>query len=196
MQYRKSTSERRFSGYIESFRQQTLTRRRFLLGMAGGSLATLMPLSLPAQDEQAAKPDHWAILERVQDHLFPSEVTAPGARELNALDYLKWVVTDKGIDEEERLFILRGVNWLEDLSLQQHQVGFLKLPAEQQDKLLRQVARSDAGENWIATLLIYLLEALLSAPVYGGNPDQVGWRWLGHQPGFPLPDTSNRYRGI
>jgi gluconate 2-dehydrogenase gamma chain len=23
--------------------------------------------------------------------------------------------------------------------------------------------------------------------VYGGNPDGIGWRWLGHVPGYPRP---------
>ena len=54
--------------------------------------------------------------------------------------------------------------------------------------LLRQIAKSTAGENWLATLLSYIFEALLAAPIYGGNPGGVGWKWLQHQPGFPLPD--------
>ena len=195
MELRKATVEPRFSGFARTWRIQTLSRRRFLLGLAGGSLATLMPLSLLAEGE-TPEVDRWRILGAVQDHLFPSEAKAPGAREINALGFLKWVVTDKGIDTEERAFILRGVDWLEDLSRQQHQVGFLSLSHAQQDGLLKQIARSEAGENWLATLLLYLFEALLSDPVYGGNPDQIGWRWLGHRPGFPLADAHNRYRGV
>ena len=49
------------------------------------------------------------------------------------------------------------------------------------------------GELWISTLIVYLLEALLCAPAYGGNPEAIGWHWLGHQPGFPLPDPDHIY---
>lgn len=196
MNIRKTVAERRFGDFIREWRERTCSRRRFLLGLAGGSLATLMPLSVLSSNNTRPAADHWAVLDRVQDHLFPSEDEAPGAREINALRYLQWVVSDKGIDEEERHFILRGVDWLDDLAWERHDTAFLALSSDQQDELLRQVARSDKGENWLATLLLYIMEALLTAPVYGGNPDQIGWRWLRHQPGYPLPDETNRYRGV
>ena len=37
------------------------------------------------------------------------------------------------------------------------------------------------------------LEALLTAPAYGGNTDGIGWRWLEYVPGFPLPGSGTRY---
>ncbi len=154
----------------------------------------LMPLSTPAAGESASSDSQWQIIGAVQDRLFPSEPNAPGARELNALNYLKWVVGDDGVDVEQRQFILRGVDWLEDMSRQAHDQGFLKLTTGQQDEMLKKIAQSDAGENWLSTLLLYIFEALLSDPVYGGNPDAIGWRWLGHRPGFPRPTEANKYR--
>ncbi|MEN8180263.1 MAG: gluconate 2-dehydrogenase subunit 3 family protein [Pseudomonadota bacterium] len=196
MTVRKTNDEHRVNSFIDAWRQETLSRRRFLLGLAGGSLAALMPLSIRADGETASPQRHWQILEAVQDQLFPSEPDAPGARELNALNYLKWVVGDAGVDAEERRFILRGVDWLEDMSRQAHDSGFLKLSTEQQAAMLKKIAQSDAGENWLSTLLLYIFEALLTDPVYGGNPDAVGWRWLGHRPGFPRPTEKNRYRAV
>ncbi len=194
MSIRKSTADSSFSISIREWRQEILSRRRFLLGMAGGSLAILLPLTTDAEEQQPAATEYWQILQAVQDQLFPSEPNAPGARELNALNYLKWVVGDAGVNAEERKFILRGVDWLEDLSRQQYEGGFLQLSSAQQDEMLKRIARSDAGENWLATLLLYLFEALLSDPVYGGNPDAIGWRWLGHRPGFPRPTAQTKYR--
>jgi gluconate 2-dehydrogenase gamma chain len=52
---------------------------------------------------------------------------------------------------------------------------------------LREIEQSRAGRNWLSLLLTYLLEALLADPVYGGNPDGIGWTWLEHQPGYPAP---------
>jgi gluconate 2-dehydrogenase gamma chain len=34
---------------------------------------------------------------------------------------------------------------------------------------------------------------MLTPPAYGGNPDGVGWQWLEHQGGFPLPKVGQRY---
>jgi len=42
-------------------------------------------------------------------------------------------------------------------------------------------------------LLTYILEALLTDPVYGGNPNGIGWTWLQHQPGFPTPTEDKKY---
>jgi gluconate 2-dehydrogenase gamma chain len=34
---------------------------------------------------------------------------------------------------------------------------------------------------------------MLSPASYGGNPDGIGWQWLEHQAGFPLPEKGQRY---
>lgn len=191
---RKTTIETTHQDFLAQWRVQTVSRRRLLLGLVGGSLAALMPLSSLAEAREEVSETHpWQVLEAVQDQLFPSEPNAPGARELNALGYLKWVVGDPGIDAEDRRFILRGVEWLDDLTRQNHKVAFLDLSITQQEAMLKQIAQSEVGENWLATLLLYIFEALLTDPIYGGNPDAIGWRWLGHRPGFPRPNAKNRY---
>ncbi len=63
----------------------------------------------------------------------------------------------------------------------------------QREALLRRIEQSRAGGNWLSLLLTYLLEALLADPVYGGNPDAIGWRWLEHQPGFPTPPADRTW---
>jgi gluconate 2-dehydrogenase gamma chain len=57
----------------------------------------------------------------------------------------------------------------------------------QRDEVLRAIASSTAGDRWLNVIMSYVLEALLSDPVYGGNPQGIGWQWLQHQPGFPRP---------
>ena len=34
---------------------------------------------------------------------------------------------------------------------------------------------------------------MLTPPSYGGNPNGIGWQWLEHQAGFPLPPAGKRY---
>ncbi|MET0066823.1 MAG: gluconate 2-dehydrogenase subunit 3 family protein [Candidatus Thiodiazotropha sp.] len=194
MTLRRNITNRGDVPALATWREQLLDRRRFLLGLAGGSLASLLPLPAGAAARPLEEADRWDLIARVQDRLFPSEPEAPGAREINALSYLQWVVGDRNIDAQERAFILQGCDWLESLSRERHGQGFAALDAERQEQLLESIARSESGENWLSTLLLYLLEALLSDPVYGANPDAVGWRWLQHRPGFPRPNQHNRYR--
>jgi gluconate 2-dehydrogenase gamma chain len=48
----------------------------------------------------------------------------------------------------------------------------------------------------LSLLLYYIFEALLSDPVYGGNPGGIGWQWLEHQPGFPRPPADKIYGNL
>ena len=184
----KTTDPSRPADFAE-VRTLLLDRRRFLIAAAGGSVALLFGL----QRSHAAAHDPWPTLDAVTRHLLPSEPDSPGAAEIHALDYLRFVVSDTWIEADDREFVLKGSQWLDELSTQRHARPFVELDGEQREQLLRQIAGTPAGENWLSTLISYLLEALLSAPAYGGNPDGVGWHWLEYVPGFPLPDTGTRY---
>lgn len=185
-------------GFFRNWRKELVSRRTFLARMAGVSVAALFPLAAggasPAPKSNAALPDdQQAVLAAVQQHLFPSEPGIPGASEINALAYLNNVLADPKMDEEEKAFIRNGTEWLEELVREEQGGAFTGLNAAQREQMLRRIEQSSAGENWLATLLLYLFEALLSDPVYGGNPDGIGWRWLEHQPGFPRPPANKIY---
>jgi gluconate 2-dehydrogenase gamma chain len=176
-------------------------RRRFLAACAGTAALPLMN-AVPARAVanavegeaatwQAREP--WRTLAAVQEHLFPSDAEAPGARQINATQYLKNVIDHHGIEQSEKDFIQNGVKWLNGIARETYAASFIELNAAEKEKTLRKVAQSRAGENWLSTLLTYLIEALLTSPVYGGNPNGVGWKWLEHQPGFPQPPANKVY---
>lgn len=179
---------------LADWHRSLVTRRAFLAGLAGVSAVALFGSGPARAVEAELDAEHrWALLEAVQQHLLPSEPDSPGAREIQALAYLRFVVDDTKVDAEERGFILAGTAWLEDLSRQRMSASFLDLDEAGREALLRQVAASPQGENWLSTLLVYLMEALLTDPAYGGNPDGIGWRWLEHTPGYPRPSAATIY---
>lgn len=194
MQAHKTTAADSIGGFVTAWRREVLDRRAFLRQLAGGALWTLFPVAaMPSAVAPLTADARWQLIDAVQQHLFPSEPDAPGARELKALAYLQWVVADQALEAEDRGFILQGAEWLEGIARETDPGGFLALDAAGREAVLRRVAHSPAGENWLSTLLLYLFEALLADPVYGANPDGIGWRWLGHQPGFPRPVPGKRY---
>lgn len=178
---------------LADWRQVLLSRRRFLLTAAGGSLAALFPLLSNDAAAKARRAEPWLLIAAVQDILFPSEPDAPGAREINALGYLRGVLAEPRRDLDENRLILKGADWLDDLSRQRRHTGFLALAGDQRAQLLHEIAASEQGELWLSTLLFYICEALLTDPVYGGNPNGIGWAWLGHTPGFPRPSVDKRH---
>jgi gluconate 2-dehydrogenase gamma chain len=183
-----------------------LNRRAFLrTSVAVSMLAGLTVCSAPSSDQKAKtivtvddnyfSAEQHQILDAVQMQLFPDDGDGPSARDLNAVKYLEWAMSDQqNIDDDDPTFIADGIGWLNDLAKQTQGDDFIKLSDQQQDKVLKQIAQSSAGENWLSILMYYLTEALMLDPVYGGNPDMIGWQWLQHQPGFPAPIVGKTYR--
>lgn len=135
----------------------------------------------------------WQTFAAVQQHLFPADGNGPSASDINASLYLKFVLDAPDTDEDDKTFVLDGIKWLNGLSDEQFGKPFAVLTPIEQHKVLKKIASSSAGERWLSHLLLYIMEALLTDPVYGGNPGGIGWQWLEHQPGFPQPSKDKRY---
>ena len=169
------------------------SRRRFLLACIGtAALPILNSTAVHALDNKKEQ-EPWMTIAAVQEHLFPSDGDAPGAEQIDAIQYLRNVIEHHDIETSEKEFIKNGVKWLNGLAMEIFSKNFISLNNKQKEKVLRKVSQSRAGENWISTLLSYIVEALLSAPAYGGNTNGVGWKWLEHQAGFPQPPKNKVY---
>lgn len=135
------------------------------------------------------------VLDAVQMQLFPDDGNGPSARDLRALSYLEWVITDPvNVDDGDPKFIGKGIESLTHVSQTDHGVGFVELTPELQNKVLERITQSKFGKNWLSLLVYYLTEALMLDPYYRANPDMIGWMWLEHRPGFPRPVEGKTYR--
>lgn len=174
-----------------------ISRREFMRRTALlGSLALSYPATAlaelrlakdkPVTADWLNNPD-WQTLAAVQEVLFPAAEDIPGASDIAATVYLHKTIENPNADGEDRDFIFKGIGWLNALTQEHHKKNFVQLSVEQQEKIIQRIVQSRAGRNWVSMLLSYTLEALLSDPVYGGNKNQAGWKWLQHQPGYPAP---------
>ena len=177
-----------------------MKRRDFLKGTSLAAFSATAPAVSAASGPgarspagQTLDPSQWSTIEAVQDHLLPSEPEAPGARDLNATAYLDRTLSDPKFDPDVKGFILKGIGWLEEISLEQEDLPFHQVGPAKREDLLRQIAGSNAGERWLSTLITYCLEAMLADPLYGGNPGGIGWKWLKHDPGQPRPTPDKIY---
>lgn len=146
------------------------------------------------QDNVGLSDQQWRTLDAVLEHLFPSEADAPGAGEANALAWLQRVLLDDGTDAGHKELLRAGIAQVEKISAEDYSQDFVELPSARRETVLRAVEQSGSqGSAWLQEIIRYILEALLSDPVYGGNPHGIGWKWLGHTPGFPRPPREKRY---
>ena len=190
-------------------RNAGIGRRNFLVRMSLlGLLASAYPETALAERRKSKKHDNavplpdwlqqpvWQTLSQVQEVLFPAADDVPGASDIGASHYLYNAIENPDADMEDKDFIFRGVGWLDDLTQQRYKKSFLQLTAIQQQETIEAIVKSRAGRNWVSTLLTYTLEALLTDPVYGGNKEESGWKWLQHQPGYPTPPEDKTWHQL
>lgn len=192
-----------FIPLLDEWRGGNIDRRTFLAHVAALLSAAALPSTMQAEtgtavtgktsDPALVDDEPWHTLAAVQDHLFPTTADAPGAREIHATTYLKAALAAPDMDPEDGAFIKNGVTWLNDIALKQYQAAFADLDEDRREAVLRRIEKTGTGRRWLSLLLLYTFEALLGDPVYGGNPDGIGWQWLEHQPGFPRPPAHYTY---
>lgn len=177
--------------YLSSLKRTT-SRRVFLKQLMAGSAAIVFSNTVLANTSDL-NDDIWVTFISLHLHLFPSSENSPNAKTINATAYLKSITEWPGVNQSDKKFIINGISWLNGVATKHYKKKFENLDSDQKEKVLRLVEKSDAGQNWLSLILLYLMEALLTDPVYGGNKGGAGWKWLQHQPGFPRPSVDKRY---
>ncbi len=186
---------------LVNFAEGLIDRRSFLKGL----LATTGCLSLSGcltyfyQETGLSSPVNDLQLRNLratQNHLFPETKNNLDAEQINALEFLQFVLHDQQIDLDDREFLIKGANWINDTSQENFQLNFYQLDQEKREEIFQIITQKSWGENWLSAMLKYIFEALLSDPLYGGNPNSIGWEWLGIQPGYPRPNELNAYPKI
>lgn len=167
-----------------------LGRRNFLKTALAIGISSSVPFWLSCEKKSnnfTLSDKEKSIAEMVQEFLFPNDGNGPSAKDINAYNYFQWVLWETGTDIKDKNYLMNGINWVEETSTEETERSFLQLrPAEQND-LLEYISTTNWGESWLSMMLTIIFEALFCDPIYGGNTDQSGWKWLEHNPGHPRP---------
>ena len=179
-------------------KKKQLSRRALLKSAAGmGAISAIPSFSLNAKQQkslvQLTRTDPWLTLDATLNQLLPESATGPSAEDINATAYLHQIMTVQPTEQDEKDFILKGVGWLNGYANSEKNKAFAELTFDEKEQLLQGISQSRAGSNWLNTLLGYIFQAMLAPPSYGGNPRGIGWQWLEHKAGFPLPEKGQRY---
>jgi len=166
-----------------------ITRRSLLLG---GAALLLLPVESSAD---YARPvtilkEPFQTIAAVQRDLFPGGGTAPSPQLIKAIDYLAGVLNDPYVDDDTKRFLSDGARWLNERTGEDFGSAYYRLTPAQREEILQWLSGTPWGESWLWSLVSYLFEALLCDPVYGANTHEAGWRWLGHEPGYPRPKAA------
>ncbi|HBR96935.1 MAG TPA: hypothetical protein DD979_06115, partial [Gammaproteobacteria bacterium] len=108
--------------------------------------------------------------------------------------FLRGVFMDPKMDPANKQLMIDGAKQLQALCMRETGQRFDgRLGHLQKERLLRQFEQDELGGRFLGKMLEYLIEGLLGSPIYGGNRGEVGWQWLNHSPGYPLPPADKKY---
>lgn len=139
----------------------------------------------------AANQDRWETINALYDHLLPEDGFGPSAQQINASNYLKNIFESSKTSRYRKYTITEGVTLVNKVSNQLSLKNFTELSSSQKEATLREVEKKDLGDRFLSLLIDMMLESLLGDPVYGCQPNFVGWQWLEHIPGFPRPEKAS-----
>ena len=157
-------------------------RRTFIAGCAA---LTIVPYAREAKEirETASRMDGLLpFLRSVLHHMFP-----PSSSPFTASDpafFVKETLMHPSFDKDIRRFVIEGTE-----TFRQRHPRFAQATVSDKDRMLRDFERTSYGAAWLAQLMTLALEGLLSAPVYGANPQKRHWEALHTKGGVPLPKT-------
>ena len=120
----------------------------------------------------------------VQNDLFPK------AKELNidTVRYLSTIILHHSrITQEDKTFLKNGVKWLNETAVEMYKEAYTKLSSTKRQDVLNAISKKEWGESWMYNMMTYIFEAMLGDPIYGGNTNEAGWKWLAFNGGHPRP---------
>ena len=139
-----------------------------------------------AQSNNASS-DTYKTFEALVNHMFADQdgyVTS----QLNVIGYFKGVLNDQHIDIESRHYLINGARWLDESADEDYSKDFVALSADEKEILLKKISMLRWGDNWLYKMMGYYFEVVFSDPIYDGNVNGAGWKWLAFEPGFPRPN--------
>ena len=136
------------------------------------------------------------VLQAAQLVLFPKEGNGPSALEIKADKWIVYVLNDDREPQREKDFIVEHLEGLNQLSKETHKTSYDLLSIDRQEDVLDLFFGEKAPKRWGSRMLTLIFEALLLDPLYGVNPNNIGWTWLNHNPGTPRPNKQNKYPTI
>ena len=123
------------------------------------------------------------VLDEVLNIIFPKTNNMPSSKEFGALEYLVKNISHKTFDDNDKILILDGTKDFFDAFPE-----FLTLNNKEKKELIFSVIKDNSyAKSWVSKLSYYGIEAMFSDPIYGGNSNQIGWKSINHNIGYPQP---------
>lgn len=182
---------------FQNIEKWEINRRSFLRSalVAGAASQITWFTSCSAQLEKAndfLTAQQSTILKTILMGIFPDDGNGPSADDLNSFGYVLWVLDDNYKKQEEKDYIIEGLDWANDTAQDLYFEDFIDLSEKQKNTLIKEFTEHSWGKSWMSVMVTLVMESALLDPIYGGNKDEAGWNWLDHKAGVPRPNEGTR----
>ncbi len=135
-----------------------------------------------------------ATLDAFFERLFPEDENGPGASSIGVIQYLDRALSGPCAHHLEAYRL--GVYALDAESVDRFGKPFIEADFIQQQELIAALEqgptsnfRAIEGKSFFELARCHLQEGLFADPIYGGNREKAGWRFLGH-PGVWMENSA------
>lgn len=184
----------------------TTDRRFFLKTIIAGGIALQIPFvfscntdsleSVSIEIDNKTYEIDLQILRIILDILFPETSFAPSATQLKSDIYYIWVLKDKRLEVRNRKFLADKFLKFQQFCKEKYGKKFSSLDYDTQTEVINLVKSTNWGESYLSRVMTIILESMFANPVYGSNPEKIGWKWIKYKGGFPEPQEWNKYPEI
>ncbi len=128
-------------------------------------------------------------LKAVQAHMFPQGSKLPSADAMHVTQFVYETMQHPSFDRDIKAFVIEGAEEF----MQRTKGKFLSMTTAEKEKALRAYEETNYGSSWLERIMTLTMEGMFSAPVYGANIKEAGWKSIDSYGGFPRPTT--KYMG-
>lgn len=140
--------------------------------------------------------DEMKGLHIIQNLLVPNDGNGPSAEMVNAHAYFIWTLEDQKLPNSEKEYFVEKLQDLLLLCKEKFGKKLANLPYADQDLFISNSVQSGWTQTYLSRMITVIFEAMLLDPIYGGNPNEIGWEWLEHTGGSPRATANTRYPEI
>lgn len=166
-------------------------RRQFLKGMLWFCVLSQVPYLVTSCENKSESSNLTDFqikeLDAILQTLLPNDGIGPDAHDIHGLEYIQWTLKDPLLKVDGKNFIIEGIDKISEGSFEEFKTDFANLQQSKRKFLIQKIIELDWAEKWVSVMLSLLLEAMLSAPLYGFNQEAIAWKWLQHKGGIPAP---------
>ncbi|MBY0493282.1 MAG: gluconate 2-dehydrogenase subunit 3 family protein [Cyanobacteria bacterium] len=122
-------------------------------------------------------------IECVTSRILPSDPLGPGARDANVVGYVDWIIAQPSFTADWEC-LCTGTALLDNIASALTSHRFADCNETEQDEVLSrlELVPHPTAQRYLRLIVRLTMAGFFGHPKYGGNRQEVAWKWIGFTP--------------